>query len=248
VNIKDLYGGDAVPAPTGEIHEQEDSAYVPGAATEHPQQPSSETVRTASSGDSPDQQELRIDYLQVLGSVFGSYILAADEDSLYLVDWHAAHERVNYEKLMEGYRSGEKLSQALLTPEVLNLPATARQYTDDWAVWLTAAGFGAEVFGENALIVKSVPAFIGAGEALRFVNDIIESGGNSPPVGDQAVERLISRACRSSVKANAHIREEEARALLQRLAECANPYTCPHGRPVFIRYTKYDLEKLFKRT
>jgi DNA mismatch repair protein MutL len=193
------------------------------------------------------QQEFRIDYLQTLGAVFGSYIVAADNDSLYLVDWHAAHERVNYEKFMASYRSDERLSQELLSPEVLPLPAAARPHTDDWATWLSDAGYIAEIFGDGSLIVKSVPAFLDAGEAMRFAHDIIESGGGAPPDNERAMERLISRACRSSVKANTKIRDEEADALLLSLSKCNNPYTCPHGRPVFIRYTKYDLEKLFKR-
>jgi DNA mismatch repair protein MutL len=193
------------------------------------------------------QREIRIEYLAYIGSVFGSYIVASDDEHLYLVDWHAAHERVNFEKLLEQYRADEKLRQSLLAPEVISIPAAARPYTEKWAKWLTDAGFEAEIFGGGSLIIKAVPAFLSAGEALRYVNDLIESAGKNPPDNDRAVERLISRACRSSVMANANIRKEDATALLKSLSKCKNPYTCPHGRPVFIKYTKHDLEKLFKR-
>jgi DNA mismatch repair protein MutL len=103
------------------------------------------------------------------------------------------------------------------------------------------------VFGDGSLIIKSAPGFLGMEEAIRYAADMIESGGKTPPDNDRAVERLISRACRSSVKANAVIKDGEAEALMRDLARCDNPYTCPHGRPVFIKYTKSRLEKLFKR-
>jgi DNA mismatch repair protein MutL len=82
---------------------------------------------------------------------------------------------------------------------------------------------------------------------MRYAADLMEEGGKAPPDNDRAVARLIARACRSSVKANSSIRTDEAVALLKSLVACANPYACPHGRPVFIRYTRRQLEKLFKR-
>ncbi|MDR1495458.1 MAG: hypothetical protein LBS67_00855, partial [Clostridiales Family XIII bacterium] len=196
----------------------------------------------------PVQQEFRIDFLRVLGDAFGSYLVATDDDSLSIVDWHAAHERVNYERFLEEYRSDEKLVQEMLTPAVLRVPAAAKPYSEEWAAWLTKAGFSADIFGDGSLIIKSAPAFLSAEEAVRYAADVVEAGGKAPPDNDRAIERLIARACRSSVKANSRIRPEEASALLKSLANCANPYTCPHGRPVFIRYTRRQLEKLFKRT
>jgi DNA mismatch repair protein MutL len=250
VNIKQLYNG-YEPVPTGAVHEKPlDESYEAEDAL-----PALDSLKTEKrkpqgarqSGVAPNQQEFRIDYLQVLGTVFGAYIAAVDEDSFYLVDLHAAHERVNYERFMSAYRSGERLTQTMLAPEVVRLPASARAHTEEWAALLSEVGFDAELFGDGSLVVKSVPAFMGADEAMRFAGDIIESGGGSVPDNDRAVERLISRACRASVKANTKLADEEARALLASLAGCANPYTCPHGRPVFIRYTKYELERLFKR-
>jgi DNA mismatch repair protein MutL len=198
-------------------------------------------------GAYPVQQELRIDNLSVLGSVFGSYIVASGDDNLYIIDWHAAHERVNFERLMETYHSAEKLCQEMLTPQILRLPAAAKARAAEWAVWLLNAGFVSEVFGEGSLIIKSTPAFLGMDEAIRYAGDMIDAGGKTPPDNDKAVERIISRACRSSVKANSVIKTDEAYALIRDLAACANPYTCPHGRPVFIKYSRRQLEKLFKR-
>ncbi|MDR0519331.1 MAG: DNA mismatch repair endonuclease MutL [Clostridiales Family XIII bacterium] len=258
VNIKQLYSG-YEPESTGTVREKSlyedngpEAARHGGAETalsgaDSLKSEKRKPLGARQNGGAPNQQEFRIDYLQVLGTVFGAYIAAADEDSFYLVDLHAAHERVNYELFMSAYRSGEKLSQTMLAPEVVRLPASARAHTEEWAALLSEVGFDAEIFGDGSLVVKSVPAFLGADEAMRFLGDIIESGGGSVPDNDRAVERLISRACRASVKANTKLLGEEARALLTSLASCANPYTCPHGRPVFLRYTKYELERLFKR-
>jgi DNA mismatch repair protein MutL len=244
VKISGLWNGDS--EPHGGETRTADAA--PAAGYESDAEPAG-TVREPAGGEGAYnvQQEFRIDSLNVLGSVFGSYIIASDDDNLYLIDWHAAHERVNYERLMEVYRSGEKLSQEMLTPQILRLPAAAKARAPEWAVWLSGAGFDAEVFGDGSLIVKSAPAFLGMDEAMRYAADMIDSGGKTPPDNDKAVERIITRACRGSVKANSVIRTDEAKALIGYLAVCANPYTCPHGRPVFIKYSRRQLEKLFKR-
>jgi DNA mismatch repair protein MutL len=243
VKISDLWaeGGDAV----------RPASYIPDVSSESGlgEAGGGEVREPEVSSDAYSAQlEFRIDFIRVLGDIFGSYIVAADDDNLYLVDWHAAHERVNFERFLAEYRSGEKLVQEMLTPQVLRVPAAARARSEEWAAWLTDAGFGAEVFGDGSLIIKSAPAFLDLDEAVRYAVDMIESGGKTPPDNDRAVERLIARACRSSVKANSPIRQDEAEALLKSLAGCRNPYTCPHGRPVFIRYTRRQLEKLFKRT
>jgi DNA mismatch repair protein MutL len=195
----------------------------------------------------PIQHEMNIASLQVLGSVFATYLLATDADSFYIVDQHAAHERVNYERFLNQYRSADKLIQQILTPAVCTLPAAAKSSIDGWAAWLTGLGFETELFGENAVIVKTFPAFLPYTEAEIFLRDIIDNAAAEPPDNDKAIERLISRACKQSVKANDTLKNDEIAILLRDLARCANPYTCPHGRPVFIRMGKRDLERMFKR-
>jgi DNA mismatch repair protein MutL len=248
VRVSALWGGgseDSAAAGSGDGHgpqgDADDAGYL------EPSQTDSSGVRELTDDSYPVQQELRIDFLRYIGSVFGEFIIAADDGNLYMIDWHAAHERVNFERLMAGYHSGGKLTQEMLTPSVLRLPPAARARTEEWAAWLSDAGFVAEIFGDGSLIIKATPAFLGAEEAVRYANDIVEAGGRTPPDNDKAVARLVSRACRSSVKANSSIDPEEAEALLKSLAGCDNPYTCPHGRPVFIKYSKRRLEQLFKR-
>jgi DNA mismatch repair protein MutL len=253
VKLADLWGGGdgeiSLPGTQGERRgfDASEEMYLPDAAGRGETRANMIGEPVAPGDIYSVQQEFRIGFLHVLGDVFGSYIVAADDDSLYLIDWHAAHERVNYERFMTEYRTGETLSQEMLTPQVLRLPTAAKLRAEEWAAWLTNAGFSAELFGDASLIVKSAPAFLSIGEAMRYAADLIEEGGKAPPDNDKAVARLISRACRSSVKANSSIKREEADALLRSLSACANPYTCPHGRPVFLRYTRRQLEKLFKR-
>ncbi|MDR0357478.1 MAG: DNA mismatch repair endonuclease MutL [Clostridiales Family XIII bacterium] len=193
------------------------------------------------------QSEMNIASLHVLGSVFATYLLAADNDSFYIIDQHAAHERVNYERFLSQRRSENKQSQQLLTPMVLQLPAAAKSAGDDWAGRLSVLGFEAELFGKNALIVKAFPAFLPYAEAELFLRDVIDNASDAPPDNDRALERLISRACKQSVKGNDMLSSSEIASLLDDLSHCENPYTCPHGRPVFVRMSKRDLERMFKR-
>ncbi|MDR1293141.1 MAG: DNA mismatch repair endonuclease MutL [Clostridiales Family XIII bacterium] len=242
VKISGLWGSEGGAGAVGGLAAYGPESYESDAA------PTGEVREPAGEGRAYSvQQEVRIDSLGVLGAVFGSYIVATDDDNLYIIDWHAAHERVNFERFMAAYRSREKLSQELLTPQILRLPAVAKARATEWAAWLAGAGFTAEIFGDGSLIIKSAPAFLGMDEALRYAGDMIEAGGKTPPDDDKAVARIISRACRSSVKANSAIKTDEANALIRDLALCENPYTCPHGRPVFIKYSRRQLEKLFKR-
>jgi DNA mismatch repair protein MutL len=196
------------------------------------------------------QEELDIEYLTLIGSVFATYLLATDADSLYLIDQHAAHERINYELMLSnmlGKTAHSMSSQSLLTPFVYQLPAPLVPFIDERVGILLKLGFEAEVFGASSVIIRTVPAFLTPGEAEVFAADVIESDAKTGLTSDRAVEKLIARACRKSVKANEKLEPEEARALLISLAACENPYTCPHGRPVFVRLTKYDIEKMFGR-
>ncbi|MDR2157396.1 MAG: DNA mismatch repair endonuclease MutL [Clostridiales Family XIII bacterium] len=237
INIKTLWSSSLADIQTNDDYD---------AADPHP-----DDGRKAA-GAQPDrmpivQSEMDIAHLRVFGSVFATYLLAADDDSFYIIDQHAAHERVNYERFLAQRRDADKLIQQLLTPLVCRLPAAAKAAVDDWAQWLSDLGFEAALFGENALIVKTFPAFLPYAEAEVFLRDIIDNAADAPPDNGKALERLISRACRQAVKGNDVLKDDEISRLLGDLARCGNPFTCPHGRPVFIRMSRRDLEKLFKR-
>lgn len=194
------------------------------------------------------KEEPRIAELFIVGSVFSTYILAKDEDCLYLIDQHAAHERVFYEELMKKYGQEEVLQQSLLVPFVVNRPRTLAALTSQIKVELHNLGFDAEEFGNNSYIVKSIPAFLPLQEAEAFVREYLDTvtpGVDYQNQGDK--NRIILKACKSAVKAKDTLEPEEIRALLVALEKCENPYNCPHGRPVFVKLSAYDIERMFKR-
>ncbi|MDR3071957.1 MAG: DNA mismatch repair endonuclease MutL, partial [Clostridiales Family XIII bacterium] len=190
---------------------------------------------------------LQADKLMYIGSVFATYLLAESAGRFYIIDQHAAHERIHYERFLAEMRRKEHLSQALLNPYLLQIPPSMCSDAEDWAAFFTDLGFEAELFGKTSIRFRAFPAFLKFEEAEAFLADIVLEGGTALPIGDRALERLISRACRSSIKANEKLNEKEAIALLEQLSACENPYTCPHGRPVLVQLRKYDFERMFGR-
>jgi DNA mismatch repair protein MutL len=195
--------------------------------------------------ESPQKNLLCVSELRVLASLFATYLLAVGGDSFYVIDQHAAHERVNYEKFMQNSREGEVAKQELLTPYLFTAPAAAVADMEELRGLLARLGFEIDEFGENTYAARTFPAFVHYDEGVAFLGDVLADADD--PRNPAAVERVIMRACKSSVKANDALTEPETEALLRDLAECGNPYTCPHGRPVFLKLTKSDIERMFKR-
>jgi len=194
------------------------------------------------------KEEPKIGELSVIGIIFATYILAKDEDCLYLIDQHAAHERVFYEELMGKYGKEEVPQQSLLTPFIVNRPRTLADLTHQIKEELHNLGFDAEEFGNNSYIVKSIPAFLPLKEAEAFVREYLDTvtpGVDYENKGDK--NRIIVKACKSAVKAKDTLEAEEVSALLEELEKCDNPFNCPHGRPIFIKLSIYDIERMFKR-
>lgn len=194
--------------------------------------------------------------LEVLGQVAATYIVARDATALYLIDQHAAHERVYYERYLEEVGRGTVASQLLTHPMPCQLsPAEAALWAEHGATlaWL---GFQTEPFGDDTVLLRSVPYLLAGTAGLGLLQDLLAAAGGSggpafPGAGDllsDDVERLIRFACKAAVKAHDPLDRAEMEALLAQLAAAANPYTCPHGRPTLIRLTVSDLEKQFRRT
>ena len=187
--------------------------------------------------------------MEPLVTLFSAYITAADSDSFYFIDQHAAHERILYEQLMRQYRDREKLSQLLLAPLVVETPFYGGGDPRACLDMLASMGYEAEEFGPKALNVRAIPSFMSISEAEDFMRCVIDEAPEAVKTGSAAeVEKVVSSACKKAVKANDHLEKAEIRALLAGLERCENPYYCPHGRPVFIRMRKRDIERLFKRT
>ncbi len=186
--------------------------------------------------------------LTLTGVIFHTYITAEDEKNFYLIDQHAAHERVFYEKLVGEYLSREKPRQIILTPVMIEVPLAVKETEYDWLDSLTDMGFLVEEFGQNSYVIKEIPAFMTISEAENFVKEFIDSLSDGTKLMNTVViNKLITKSCKSAVKAHDHLSMEEMQALIRQLSVCRNPFSCPHGRPTFIRLSQYEIEKMFKR-
>ena len=183
------------------------------------------------------------------GIVYMTYIIAENEDGMYIIDQHAAAERINYEKVLSALKK-KVIPIDLLIPVKIELAANEFLVVRNHLNILKDYGFLAEEFGMNTIVVRSHPNWIPediAEECIRKVVDIVITKENFD--FDQFVWRMAATmACRMSVKANDYLSYDDQVFLLDTLRYCDNPFTCPHGRPTIITYTKYDLEKLFKRS
>ncbi len=211
------------------------------------------TIETVNDDDKTEDQEEkkepRIKEMIPRGIVYSTYIIAENEDGMYIIDQHAAAERINYEKVLKSLKE-KVIPIDLLIPVKIELTTNEFLIIKNHLQTLQQYGFLAEEFGTNTIIIRSHPNWIEediAEECIRKVVDIIISKENFD--FDQFVWRMASTmACRMSVKANDYLSYDDQVWLLNALRNCENPFTCPHGRPTIITYTKYDLEKLFKRS
>ena len=186
--------------------------------------------------------------LTVTGVIFNTYITAVDEDSFYLFDQHAAHERIFYEKLVGAYDREEKLSQPILLPIIIDVPPALAENEASWLLHLEAMGFVIDNFGPASYRITEIPTFMTLGEAEDFARDFIDNIDSRDDLRNTIViDKLIMKSCKSAVKAHDRLSDEELTALIRELSSCVNPFSCPHGRPTFIRLTEHEIERLFKR-
>ncbi|MFZ0889990.1 MAG: hypothetical protein WA005_16205, partial [Candidatus Binataceae bacterium] len=189
------------------------------------------------------------------GQLFAGYILLEDDDGLILVDQHAAHERVTFEKLRAELRAGGIKTQAMLSAQPLELdPARAPQIQAALPE-LRSLGFDVESFGPATLLLKGAPAVFGPNGGLRLLSDMIESMGESGAgaggfrhSGEAAFEGLLKQlACHGSVRVGRQLDEREVRELLAELDRTEFKTNCPHGRPVHIDFRRGQIERMFRR-
>lgn len=186
--------------------------------------------------------------LTVTGVIFNTYITAVDEDCFYLFDQHAAHERIFYEKLVGAYDREEKLSQPILLPIIIDVPPALAENEASWLLHLEAMGFVIDSFGPSSYRITEIPTFMTLGEAEDFARDFIDNIDSRDDLRNTIViDKLIMKSCKSAVKAHDRLSDEELVALIRELSSCVNPFSCPHGRPTFIRLTEHEIERLFKR-
>lgn len=186
---------------------------------------------------------------RIIGQLFGTYWLIEYERNLYIMDQHAAHEKVNFERLMKDFENKEILQQQLLPPIIVSVSYIERQAILDNYDLFMRFGFDISEFGGNEFKISAVPSNLyGIGEKdlfMDFVSSLINNNGYMSH--DVFIKKLATMACKASVKGNMHISVEEADALIDELLTLDNPYTCPHGRPTIISISEAELEKKFKR-
>jgi DNA mismatch repair protein MutL len=200
-------------------------------------------------GAQPPLPSTHVPLLRVIGQIGAAYIVAEGPDGLYLIDQHAAHERVLYEAFSLQRAAAQIVSQALLDPVAVEVPPAAAALLHGQIETLNHLGFSIEPFGGNAFLVRSLPTVLGQIDPARAVRVVIEDFEEDETVLAAEVEaRLIARVCkRAAVKAGQVLSPAEQLELVRRLESCQSPRTCPHGRPTMIHLSVELLEKQFGR-
>lgn len=187
--------------------------------------------------------------LNVIGQFNKMYILAQYEDILYIIDQHAAHEKILFEKYLNSIEEGHIIIQKLLVPTLIELTNDDFYYYEENKEVFSNAGFIIEHFGGNTIAIKEVPYFLGKLDPRNlFINilDNIKALGSGKTT-EVKYNKIATLACKSAVKANDYLSEEEMKKLINDLRYIDDPFHCPHGRPVIIKFTNYDLDKKFRR-
>ena len=186
---------------------------------------------------------------RVIGQVFKTYWLIEYEDKLFMMDQHAAHEKVKYERLMKQYREKSITSQSINPPIVVDVSAKEMNVIVDYFDTFAKLGIEIEDFGTGSVAIRSMPQDLYGTDEITFLREIIDELLMNPLKGDPEVilSKIASMSCKAAVKGNTFMNEKQAEALINELMTLENPYNCPHGRPTIISMTKNDLDKKFSR-
>jgi DNA mismatch repair protein MutL len=192
----------------------------------------------------------RLPKLYPIGQMRGTYIVAQNEDGLYLIDQHAAHERLNYEYFYDKFGRPEAASQELLVPFTLEFTSAEALVIKERLKYFEQAGVYMEPFGGNTFKVTACPHWFPRGEERSIIEEMAEwvlSEKKPPDLAKLREKSAILCSCKASIKANQPLGLAEMERLLDRLRQARNPFTCPHGRPIIVSFSNYELEKMFKR-
>ena len=220
------------------------------------------SVSTGSTQSAPSEKPRQMDLFEdklltkparanhrLIGQLFDTYWLVEYHDNLYIIDQHAAHEKILYERTMASLQKREYTSQMIDPPIILSLNSSEQLKLEQYMEHFTSIGFEIEPFGGKEYAVRAVPAnlfSVAKRELLmEMIDDLAEGNGSGTP--DLINERVATMSCKAAVKGNHTLSFAEADKLIDELLELKNPYACPHGRPTIISMSKYELEKKFKR-
>lgn len=191
----------------------------------------------------------RFPQLEYFGQMHGTYLFAQSKEGLYIIDQHAAQERIKYEYFQEKIGEVTDDLQELLVPFVLDYPNSDALKLKEQKPVLEEVGIYLEEFGQNSFIVRVHPTWYPNGEEEAIIREMIDMLLSTGTVSVKKFREAtaIMMSCKRSIKANHYLNEAQARVLLNDLAQCENPFNCPHGRPVLIHFTNSDMERMFKR-
>ncbi|MEK4843091.1 DNA mismatch repair endonuclease MutL [Staphylococcus sp. FSL W8-0271] len=191
----------------------------------------------------------RIPYMEIVGQVHGTYIIAQNENGMFMIDQHAAQERIKYEYFREKIGDVVNESQNLLIPLTFHFSKDELMIINQYKEELDKVGVHLEPFGGHDYIVDSYPVWFPQEEAEEIIKDMIEHVLEHKKVDVRKIreEAAIMMSCKKSIKANHYLKNNEMADLVNQLRETEDPFTCPHGRPIIINFSNYELERLFKR-
>lgn len=232
----------------------EEQVYEEAANADHPEfdlstQSGEKVIEQAITKLENEHPKERFPMLEYFGQMHGTYLFAQSKDGLYIIDQHAAQERIKYEYFREKIGDVSDDLQELLVPFVLDYPNNDAIKLKEQTELLQEVGIYLEEFGPNSFIVRAHPTWYPAGQEESIIREMIDmlliTGSVSVKKFREATAIMMS--CKRSIKANHHLNEAQARVLLTDLAQCENPFNCPHGRPVLIHFSNSDMEHMFKR-
>ncbi|MFS8353097.1 DNA mismatch repair endonuclease MutL [Bacillus nitratireducens] len=187
--------------------------------------------------------------LYPIGQMHGTYIFAQNDNGLYMIDQHAAQERINYEYFRDKVGRVAQEVQELLVPYRIDLSLTEFLRVEEQLEELKKVGLFLEQFGHQSFIVRSHPTWFPKGQEIEIIDEMMEQVVKLKKVDIKKLreEAAIMMSCKASIKANQYLTNDQIFALLEELRTTTNPYTCPHGRPILVHHSTYELEKMFKR-
>ncbi len=196
-----------------------------------------------------DESIDKIPVMYPIGQMHGTYIIAQNEKGLYLIDQHAAQERIKYEYFRKKVGQVDRETQLLAVPYTFEFTASESAFLESHLETLSEVGLFLETFGQNTFIVREHPQWFPNGYEKEIILDIIQQVLDDKKIDIEKLreDAAIMMSCKGSIKANHHLRNDEIFALLESLRTSRDPYTCPHGRPITIHLSTYELEKMFKR-
>ncbi|MBW1822344.1 MAG: DNA mismatch repair protein MutL, partial [Deltaproteobacteria bacterium] len=231
--------------PASSTQQRATSIQQPTSRTPHP-----ETRNSQPATQSPIWEKKRFADLRIIGQLHNTYILCESKDELFLIDQHAAHERIVFEQLKKRSKGLKTAVQRLLIPETIDMGYLEAQMLADLIPEFEKFGLEIENFGGNTFVVKSVPGILSGRQVKPLIMEIVEKmikTGFAPGLEKAMDEFLILMACHSAIRANQPLTDVQIKGLLDQLENCENPSHCPHGRPTWIKWTIKDLEKSFGR-